>query len=448
MKKILILISFSILMLSFRAVAQAPTNGLVSFYPFSGNANDMSGHGYDGIVESATLTSDRYGNPNSAYHFYGSDINLTNYLPIFNNLQNVSISFWIKTSVDTPQVVFTITSYGGNDYSNIVIGNYYTSTLTNELITQNYDATGSTNGHYIAGFTTSNRSLLINSGWHHIVAVYDNIHTYFYLDTISLNLSCNSGTNNGHFGNIPNVLCFLLGGPGSSNPYSYCLNGSLDDIRIYNRTLTTVEIKQLFTDTSTSLLFSYPAYCVTATPSAICLGAPITLNASGGGPGTGNYWSWYSGSCGGTYVGSGTPVICNPSATTIYYVRSEGNVNSSSCVSIEVTVYSNPLPPSPVTANPSYVCGSGPSSLNAVATGCNIKWWNSPSGGQIVGYSNSGNNFQVWEYGVPGTTYYAEAYTITGGQQSFTYNGTYYHFTVPSGVTKLRVDASGAQGGA
>jgi Tol biopolymer transport system component len=41
-------------------------DGLIAFYPFNGNANDESGNGNDGTVNGATLTTDRFGNENSA----------------------------------------------------------------------------------------------------------------------------------------------------------------------------------------------------------------------------------------------------------------------------------------------------------------------------------------------------------------------------------------------
>jgi len=46
-------------------------SGLAAHYPFNGNANDESGNENDGIVYGATLTDDRFGNPNSAYNFDG-----------------------------------------------------------------------------------------------------------------------------------------------------------------------------------------------------------------------------------------------------------------------------------------------------------------------------------------------------------------------------------------
>ena len=44
-----------------------PTEGLVGWWPFNGNANDESGNGNDGVVNGATLIEDRDGNPNAAY---------------------------------------------------------------------------------------------------------------------------------------------------------------------------------------------------------------------------------------------------------------------------------------------------------------------------------------------------------------------------------------------
>ena len=50
-----------------------PSDGLVAWWPFNGNANDESGNGNDGEINGATLTEDEYGNTNSAYYFDGND---------------------------------------------------------------------------------------------------------------------------------------------------------------------------------------------------------------------------------------------------------------------------------------------------------------------------------------------------------------------------------------
>lgn len=68
-----------------------PTNGLVGWWPFTGNANDMSGNGNNGIVNGATLTTDRNGNNNSAYSFNGVNQFIQVQTPSLNN--TISISF-------------------------------------------------------------------------------------------------------------------------------------------------------------------------------------------------------------------------------------------------------------------------------------------------------------------------------------------------------------------
>ena len=68
-----------------------PTNGLVGWWPFNGNANDESGNGNHGSVNGASLTGDRYGTMNKAYYFSG-----TSYINVANN---------------------TVFNFGNSDYS-------------------------------------------------------------------------------------------------------------------------------------------------------------------------------------------------------------------------------------------------------------------------------------------------------------------------------------------
>ena len=53
-------------------IARAGLNdGLVTFYPFDGDANEFSGQGNNPTYVGATLTQDRFGNPESTYSFGG-----------------------------------------------------------------------------------------------------------------------------------------------------------------------------------------------------------------------------------------------------------------------------------------------------------------------------------------------------------------------------------------
>lgn len=79
-----------------------PTNGLICYYPFSGNANDASGNGYKGTASNVTLTTDRFGNASSAYNFIGTSgavITSQPNLPIGNASRTISV--WVKSTSAT-----------------------------------------------------------------------------------------------------------------------------------------------------------------------------------------------------------------------------------------------------------------------------------------------------------------------------------------------------------
>ena len=73
-----------------------PTDGLVAWYPFNGNAQDESGNGHHGTVKGATLCKDRKGSNESAYNFDGVNdyIDLGN-SPKLNPRNQMTITSWI-----------------------------------------------------------------------------------------------------------------------------------------------------------------------------------------------------------------------------------------------------------------------------------------------------------------------------------------------------------------
>ncbi|MBK7439968.1 MAG: hypothetical protein IPI65_00130 [Bacteroidetes bacterium] len=78
-----------------------PIAGLVSWYPFNGNANDESINDNNGIVYGANLVNDRNGVSNSAYSCDGVDdfISLAGNEEITNDF---SISFWFNPQSADP----------------------------------------------------------------------------------------------------------------------------------------------------------------------------------------------------------------------------------------------------------------------------------------------------------------------------------------------------------
>jgi hypothetical protein len=225
-----------------------PTNGLVGWWPFNGNANDESGNNFNGNSINATLTTDRFGFPASCYLFNGSNA----YIDLPNNTSNIAgssnftISAWVQTNNInniTPQAIFTYWHMTNNPIG-VPIGFYFT--IFNGKIYTNY-----TSGQGIG----SNLNLTQNT-WNHILIVYDGGQTlnadkqklFINGQQISLDFSC-SGCNV----TIPNTI-------GQIGTYSRIgarpnefFNGKIDDIGIWNRTLNTQEIADLFSAVNCSI---------------------------------------------------------------------------------------------------------------------------------------------------------------------------------------------------
>ncbi|MFT6843648.1 MAG: hypothetical protein ACJASR_002432, partial [Psychroserpens sp.] len=97
MKKLLL---YGAIALSLNSFAQTPTyvpsNGLVGWWPFNGNANDESGNAYNGTVNGAALTTDRLGATNSAYSFNGNSAFIQTPTSAVNFPSGFTISVWAK----------------------------------------------------------------------------------------------------------------------------------------------------------------------------------------------------------------------------------------------------------------------------------------------------------------------------------------------------------------
>ena len=105
-------------------------------------------------------------------------------------------------------------------------------------------------------------------------------------------------------------------------------------------------------------------------PPAFCLGTSGTIDLSIIG-GAGDTVRWFTGSCGGTAIGTGSPLtIPKPTSTIIYYARWENLCGNSTCVSVTVTV--NSLPTADAGLNDT-ICDGDTSTLVAIG-GIDYEW--------------------------------------------------------------------------
>jgi len=133
---------------------------------------------------------------------------------------------------------------------------------------------------------------------------------------------------------------------------------------------------------------------ISASPAVLCSGNPSTLGFTGGSLGTSASWHWYSGSCGGTVEGVGNSLVVSPSVTTSYYIRAEGMCNTTSCLTINITVYAVPTDPTSVTATPDTIYTTGGSTnlqlTGSLISGASWNWYENGCGtGSAVGVGAS-----------------------------------------------------------
>lgn len=227
-----------------QALAQTPdiTSGLVAYFPFSGNANDASGNGNHGSPGTAQLSPDRFGRAQSAYTFNGVDSVITTARPPTANVENVSMFCWIKPN-KLPQWGMALslgTATGGgtapcNGYSLGIGDAISTTTLQGARLTAANACVAWIDGGYVFASTLE---------WHHVGLVRQAGRNDFFVDgrlVASRAIAAPSPPTQ-----------FAIGTMLGSDRTISAFNGSIDDVRIYNRALSALDIAYLFASETTS----------------------------------------------------------------------------------------------------------------------------------------------------------------------------------------------------
>lgn len=230
MKKIYILLSFCLIQFIAQAQtipAYVPTNGLVGWWPFNGNANDESGNGNNGTVNGATLTADRNGNVGKAYSFDGVDdlIDVGNPVTLGNNPNSYTMAGWAYYYDFVGGYVFMTKRQDdwGSDWGTPI-------TLQNKIIFFADDQ-----GY--ASATPAESDTLSTNQWYHFVFV-KSINSYtIYMNGIEVSTITDNHVMNGSNNNL--II-------GAQLAWQDFMKGKLDDIAIWNRALTQQEITAFY----------------------------------------------------------------------------------------------------------------------------------------------------------------------------------------------------------
>jgi prepilin-type N-terminal cleavage/methylation domain-containing protein len=190
--------------------------GLVGWWPLNGTTIDYSGNNNHGTLNGPVATVGQDGVSEHAYYFNGSSrISLPDAALLSGN-SSYTLSAWIKTSITGNRGIIGWGAYGSGSQVNAM----------------RLDPTGVIN--YWWGNDIYSPGSPWDGLWHHLAATYDGSTRAFYIDGVQTASSGASGAN------------FVATGGNIGLTYSgEYFAGDIDDVRIYNRGLSSSEIQSL-----------------------------------------------------------------------------------------------------------------------------------------------------------------------------------------------------------
>jgi len=209
------------------------TSGLIAYWPLDGDFNDYSIRGHNGIPMGGVQSSFVGGKSGQAINFDGLDDyvlitsgNLNDF--VFNIGQSMTVSFWGK-DIDLARV-------------NRILG--YRSTYS-ALIGLGSASWGNNRLTYYAFSTdvVSNELSVAPGVWHNFVIVKQGDTIYHYFDNVLSGTPQSAGPQTDSTGIYIGARCYGSGCPGSIGEYA---QGAVDQIRVYNRALSALEIQTLY----------------------------------------------------------------------------------------------------------------------------------------------------------------------------------------------------------
>ncbi|HEX7845408.1 MAG TPA: PKD domain-containing protein, partial [Chitinophagaceae bacterium] len=214
----------------------------MAFYPFNGNANDVSGNGNHGtLMNGPQLTTDRFGNPNSAYLFDG----VNDYIAVPNSStlnppNGLSIAAYFNTTSSGLQCIAGKISFTGSIATQYNMGINW-SPAPGAFFGANSIVSGCAGTPVPSAFANTGGTIAQNT-WHCVVGTFENGTIKIYLDGVLMQ------TVAGGFTTINQCVnaTLRIGMWWSGDPQMF--KGKIDDVRIYNRALNQDEVNALCSD--------------------------------------------------------------------------------------------------------------------------------------------------------------------------------------------------------
>ncbi|MDA3906741.1 MAG: LamG domain-containing protein [Bacteroidales bacterium] len=230
-------------------IQNVSTEGLVAQWLFTGDATDFTGNGNDGVVSvghadfgagTPVLATDRFGNANSAYSFNeGAFINVPYTLAL--NPSSISIALWVNAAeIRESNRFMGLQSWNGFKFQlQSVNKSFFTASTTDGIYDKDTDPP------------------LDIETWYHLTVTYTSGEMTFYVDGVqtqqytdatgdlvvveghdlAIGVGSSKYADNGDNYDNDQIIPAAWGG---------YFHGSLDDIRLYNRVLTSAEVSSIY----------------------------------------------------------------------------------------------------------------------------------------------------------------------------------------------------------
>ena len=358
--KLMVALVFATNLMAQNVPNYVPTNGLVGWWPFNGNANDESGNGNNGTVNGATLTADRNGNANSAYFFRPIDKIKISHSTLLNAKSTFTLSLWYLSNSDNFAQDIISKGTDGQIYSWWVRHHTYSADPN-----VNFAYKHTSNGAIQVG-----TSFPIINTWTNLTCIIDGTLMKIYKNGVLSKSSPITGLQNSN----QNVYDIILG------TQQYSFSGKIDDIAIYDRVLTQEEITALYTSTPPC---TNPSATITPQGNTtFCQGGFVNLNASTGA----NYtYEWYK-----------NGQLINGASASVYQASTSGNytvkVIDAACnaTSTTTTVTVNQYPSSVVNVSGNTTFCEG-NNVTLTAQGSGTYLWSNGSTSKSIMVNQAGN---------------------------------------------------------
>ncbi|MGO8696183.1 MAG: LamG domain-containing protein [Limisphaerales bacterium] len=204
------------------------TNGLIAYYPLNGTAIDASGNGNSGTIAGATPTEDRFGVAGMAFLFNGSNSSITCNIPdLPTGAAPRTVSLWAKAQTKAlgENLIFWGTAQNKKSFGIINNSSPYTW-----------------QGQSWGGGDDVNSGVVVDANWHNVVVEYDGANLSIFIDGVekgSLGIGLQTGFSSLTIGGFPSTQAF---------------SGAINEVRIYNRVLSSNEVSELYQSFTTGII--------------------------------------------------------------------------------------------------------------------------------------------------------------------------------------------------